>query len=248
MKRTVLMSIVFVLVLLTSVVVHTPASFVFRYIPPVNGLEVNGVSGTIWNGVASDFRWQGQSLGAVNWEFNPLALLTGKADLGVRVSGVPGFSARGNLGYGFSGVYASQLLISAPAHFVQSFIPYPLPVSLKGQFDLTLRDYQLQQPFCDVLDGTLAWSQGSVDSPMGSVEPGLVMAQLTCDTGSVLVSGDSDSEALETEFNLSLSPDQQYSVSGWFIPGDALPQGIKGQLGWLGAPDGEGRYRLSFNG
>ncbi|WP_394213046.1 type II secretion system protein N [Enterovibrio calviensis] len=248
MKRTILMSVLFLLVLLTSVVVHVPASLVFRYVPPVDGLDIDGVTGTVWNGKAANFRWQGQPLGAINWQFNALKLLMGNADLAVRLYGVPGFSARGNVGYGLGGAYASDLLFSMPAHFVQSFIPYPLPVSLTGQFDLTLRDYQLQQPFCDVLDGTLAWSQGNVMSPMGAVDPGLVMANLSCDAGSVLVNGDSDSEAIQTEFSLSLSPDQQYSVSGWFIPGDGLPAGMKSQLGWLGAPDSEGRYRLSFNG
>ncbi|KXF82537.1 type II secretion system protein N [Enterovibrio coralii] len=248
MKRTIIMSLLFVLVLLVSAIVHIPASFVVRYMPPVQGLQLGAVSGTLWNGTAANLNWQGQPLGKLNWQFNLMPLLTGKADVAIRLSGVPGLSARGNVGYGLSGAYANNLLFSTSANVVQSFIPYPMPVSLAGQFDLTLRDYLFTKPFCDVLEGNVAWSQGSVTSELGTVDPGLVVADLTCDDGRLSLNGGSKSDALETEFSLLLSPDQRYNMNGWFVPGDALPQSMRGALSFVGQPDEEGRYRLSFSG
>ncbi|USH02347.1 type II secretion system protein N [Grimontia kaedaensis] len=249
MKRVILWSFLFLVVLVGSAVVHIPANLVLRQLPPIQGLELSGVSGTLWNGSAAKFSWQGQPMGTLKWQFNPLKLFTGKADVDLRLSGTPGLSARGNVGYSLGGIYANNLLLSASANIVQSFIPYPLPVSLSGQFDLTVRDYLFaQQPFCEVLAGNLAWSQGNVASPIGTIEPGLVVAQLSCNEGQLVLDGDSASDAIETEFNISLSPDQRYSLNGWFAPGDDFPEGMRGQLGFLGNPDSEGRYRLSFSG
>ncbi|MDD1783590.1 type II secretion system protein N [Enterovibrio sp. ZSDZ35] len=249
MKRTLIMSFLFILVLLVSAVVHTPASLVFRYIPPIQGLQLGTIGGTIWNGTASNVTWQGQPLGKLNWQFNLLPLFTGNADVAMRLSGVKGISARGNIGYGLAGAYANNLLFSTSANVVQSFIPYPLPVSLAGQFDLTVRDYLFTKtPFCDTLQGNIAWSQGSVTSELGTVDPGLVVADLACDEGRLSIKGGSDSDALETEFSLLLSPDQRYNMNGWFVPGNALPQSMRGALSFMGQPDSEGRYRLSFSG
>lgn len=248
MKRKVLWGVLFVLVLLTSAVVHLPASLAVRYMPPVPGLALGEVSGTVWKGTAAQLRFQGKALGILKWRFNPLSLLTGKADVEMRLSGNPGVSARGNVGYGFAGLYANNLLVSASAGFVQSFIPMAMPVSLSGQFDLTVRDYQMKTPLCNALAGNLAWTQGNVSTPLGNIEPGVAMATLACDSGKVVVSGDSESQAVETAFNLTLTPEQRYSVSGWFVPGATFPEGMRSQLGWLGQPDDQGRYRFSFNG
>ncbi len=245
MKGKMFTGLVFVVLLVTSVVVHIPASFALRYLPSSTGADFSGVSGTLWNGSVKQFTWQGQPLGTLNWTLNVLPLFTGKADVSVRLAG-SGLSARGSVGYGFDGVFAKQLLLSAPASFIQSYVPYPLPVGLSGQFDITVRDYLMSEPFCDTLDGNIAWSQGSVSSPLGNVDPGLVVADVTCDEGSLVLNGDSKSDALQSEFTLSLDPSQRYKIDGWFIPGDALPDSMKNQLSWLGKPDNEGRYRLSF--
>lgn len=249
MKRVILWSVLFFVVFITSAIVHLPANLVVKSLPKMPGLALNGVTGTLWNGAAAGLNWQGKPMGSLKWQFNPLKLFTGKADVDVRLSGKPGLSARGNVGFGFSGLYANNLLVTTSAQNVQSFIASPIPVTLSGQFDLTVRDYLYKQkPFCEVLAGNLAWSQGNVVSPVGAIDPGVVVAQLSCNDGQLVIKGDSKSEAIETEFNVSLSPDQQYSLSGWFVPGKTFPEDMRRQLGFLGNPDSEGRYRLSFSG
>ncbi|WP_223824366.1 type II secretion system protein N [Candidatus Enterovibrio escicola] len=231
-----------------SVVTHIPASFALRYLPATPKLYFQEVLGTVWKGSAQALRWQGTPLGILNWQFNLWSLFTGNVEVETHLSGILGLSAHGNLGYGVKGIYANNFLLSAPATFVQSFIPYPVPVSLSGQFDLTVQEYQLNEPFCDTLKGYLTWSRGNVVSQLGMVNPGHVIVTLSCDTGSLVLNGRSESDALRSEFNVSLDPNQRYEVNGWFINGEALPEGIKDQLGWLGKPDNEGRYRLSFSG
>lgn len=249
MKRVILGLVLFLVVFITSAIVHFPANLVVKNLLQVPGISLNGITGTLWNGVAAGVNWQGRPMGSLKWQFNPLKLFTGKVDVDVRLSGNAGLSARGNVGYGLAGVYANNLLVTTSAQVVQSFIAYPIPVTLSGQFDLTVRDYLFnQKPFCEVLAGNLAWSQGNVVSPIGSIDPGVVVAQLSCNDGQLVINGDSKSDAIETEFNVSLSPDQQYSLDGWFVPGKTFPEDMRRQLGFLGNPDSEGRYRLSFSG
>lgn len=247
MKR-VFFGVFFVLILLISAAAHLPAHIALGFISPLPGIKLDGLSGTIWNGSAASFHFQGKSLGSLDWEFNFFPLVTGKLDLSVGLSGVAGLSVNGHIGYGFSGIYANDLRLLVPASTISPFLPAPVPVGLSGRFELLVRDYQMSKPLCNTLDGNLTWSQAQVVTPIGTVELGPVVAQLSCKAGSVVATGKSKSEAIETEFSVSLAPNKKIKAEGLIKPGMALPEGLKSQLNWLGEPDNEGRYQLNFNG
>ncbi|ATF09487.1 type II secretion system protein N [Candidatus Enterovibrio altilux] len=238
-------SVVFVLVLLISVIAHIPANFALRYIPQIPGLEFHSISGTVWNGTVQEFRWQSQSFGNLHWTFNWLSVLIGNAGVSLCLSGLPGLSGCGNVGYEINGLYVSNLFLSVPATFIQPYVPYTLPVNLSGQFDLAIRNYTFKKAFCDTLDGRLVWSQSNIITPLSEVDYGLIAAKLSCNEGHLVIASDNESGALRTKFNVVFNPDQHYSINGWFIPGEELPEGIKSQLSWLGQLDNEGRYKLN---
>lgn len=244
----VLLSFLFVVTLLISVMAHLPAHVGLGFILPLPGIKLDGLSGTVWNGSAASFHVQDQSIGSLDWEVNFLRLFLGKADLTVRLSGVSGLSADGHIGYGLSGAYANDLRLSLSANMISDYLPVPIPVSLSGKVKVVVNEYLVNNPLCNTLNGTLTWSQAQVISPIGTAELGPVTANLSCKSGNIVMKGKSNSDAIETEFNVSLAPNQQIEVDGLLKPGEALPESLKSQLKWLGEPDSEGRYQLNFNG
>ena len=60
-----------------------PASLVLRYVP--SGIELRGVSGSVWYGRATEVRLRGQPLGPLRWSNRPWRLLRLQADYRLRL-------------------------------------------------------------------------------------------------------------------------------------------------------------------
>lgn len=250
MKYKLGLGVTFGTVLLTSLVAHVPASWVWQQVPPVRGLNISGLSGTPWQGMATQVQWQGKSYGRLQWDMAPLSLLSGKAVFNVRFGqgSDMNINGRGIVGYSTSGPFAENLLVSMPAQQVMTFARVSLPVTVAGNLELTLRDYQYQAPYCSVLKGSLAWTAGNVSSPMGGVNPGPVIADLNCEQGKIAAEAAQSSADVSSEWQAVLATDQRYTLNGWFKPGAEFPAQLGKQLKWLGNPDPKGRYKISYNG
>ena len=77
MKYKLGLGVTFGAVLMTSLVAHVPASWVWQQVPPVRGLNISGLSGTPWQGMATQVQWQGKNYGRLQWDMAPLSLLSG---------------------------------------------------------------------------------------------------------------------------------------------------------------------------
>lgn len=248
MRPSALTIIFFILILLISAVVHVPASFVYGYVPKIKDFDISGMSGTFWRGSATNLTFQGHPLGNFDWSFNAMALLLGQIELDIKAGGVKNLSAKGVVGYSLiSGYYASNLDIVAPSELFQNFVPYPYPIDLHGPVEANIISYEIKRPICSALSGNVTWP-GRMTSPLGEIDFGLAMAKLSCHEGGIVLSGESGSDAVQTDFTLKMGPKNgSWSINGWLIPGEALPPAMKTQLGWLGKPDKEGRYMINFS-
>ncbi|WP_087023293.1 type II secretion system protein N [Thaumasiovibrio subtropicus] len=240
----------FVIVLLVSAVVHMPVSWVMQQVPPVRGLEIEGLQGTLFEGRASNIRWQRQNLGQVNWQLAPAKLLTGKAEFNVRFGRGSDLNVtgRGVVGYGLSGAYAENVFASMPIAKLMDYSPMPLPVTLEGNLELSVPSYVWAMPYCQELDGRLTWQSGAIGTPLGDIPPGLAMATLDCQSGSVKAQANQESDAIASDWAVTLKPDQRYELEGGFTPGAEFPETLRGQLGFVGRPDSNGRYPIKFTG
>lgn len=250
MKFTLALGTSFGAVFIGSLIAHAPASWLWQQIPPVNDLKVTGISGTPWQGMASQVRWQDQNLGRVQWDMNLGALLTGKASFAVRFGKGSSleFDGRGTVGYSTSGPFAENLLVSVPAQNVLNYAPTPIPATVTGHLELIIRDYQYQDPYCSVLDGSLAWTSGKISSPLGGVNPGPVIATLGCEKGQLTAQASQSSADISSDWQASLAANQNYTLNGWFKPGAEFPPQLGQQLKWLGNPDSKGRYKITYRG
>ncbi|WP_157946032.1 type II secretion system protein N [Vibrio gangliei] len=240
----------FILVLLASLVAHIPAAWVYQQLPKTRGIDVTGISGTIWNGQLQQLSVNRQSYGGVSWRWQPSSLLSAKLQYQVRFG--QGSSVRlagkGIVGVGLSGLYAKDVLASVPVEQVLRYIPMRAPIELKGQLELSLTSLQYAAPWCEQASGSLAWSGSEILSPVGQLTPGPVIADLTCQAQNIEVKGKQNNDQVSSEFTASLNQQARYQSMAWFKPGANFPQSMAEQLKWLGNPNSQGRYQFSFAG
>ena len=250
MKGKMLYVIVFVVILVASLIANVPAAWVYSYISKPSGIEAQGISGTIWNGSIQQLTAERQSLGSIYWVFQPSQIFTGKAEYNVRFGRGSGIkiNGKGYVGIGFSGVYARNTLVSLPINEVVKWVPMHVPVELKGQLELSLNDLHYAQPWCQQAKGNVAWTGAQIISPIGQLEPGPVIASLTCNNQIIDLDGKQDNEQVSSEFKVYLNTLSRYKLEAWFKPGSQFPSSMSKQLNWLGNPDTQGRYPFTYAG
>ncbi len=256
MKRIALYITTFVLVFSFGLIYYMPMSFVLSYAPLPRELKLEGVSGTIWHGSASSAEWNSRQtgrlhFGEVNWQFQWSQLVSGKAEYGLRFGRNSDLAlrGRGNIGYGLAGAYAHSTTLSLPANRVQSYIPTPVALDIDGQLELAISSLELSDSMqCAAGQGNLAWVANKVGTPLGELEFGPVIADISCADGVLSASGSQNNAQTESEFTANLNPNGSYQTSAWFKPKSEFPSAIQSQLKWLGNPNGKGQYEFNFSG
>ncbi|TOF16578.1 type II secretion system protein N [Vibrio parahaemolyticus] len=251
MKRAVLYVVIFIVCFSVSLIMGLPVSWVLQQAPTVKGLDIQGAHGSVWQGQASSVRWQRQNLGQVNWDFQWSSLFTGKAEFSVRFGRGSDMNIRGRglVGYSLSdGPYAENLVASIPASKAVEQARLPVPVSVDGQLELNIRHATYAAPWCKTGEGTLVWSASGIQSPVGSLELGPVIADLKCQDSVLIASGEQTSTQVSSAFSAELMPNQRYSTKAWFKPGADFPSSMGEQLKWLGQPNAQGQYEFDYKG
>ncbi|WP_305420525.1 type II secretion system protein N [Photobacterium leiognathi] len=250
MKFKLAIGTTFGLVFIASAIAHVPANWAWQQAPKVSGLSLTGIKGTLWQGSASRLVWQNQNLGQVSWDMSVGSLFTGKAAFDVRFGQGSDMQLQGSgtVGYSMAGPFAKKLLVSVPAANAMQYAKVPVPLTLTGNLELTVRDYVYTAPYCKTLNATLAWAEGSASSPMGNINPGPVFADLNCQEGAIAAKAAQSSEDVSSDWQASLAKNNSYSLSGWFKPGANFPEQLSQQLKWLGEPDSKGQYKINYSG
>ncbi len=251
MKRILAYSFIFILFFSVSLLSHLPISFVLQHAPKVRGLSIEGAQGTVWQGSASNIKWQRQNYGQVNWDFQFSALFAGSAEYAVRFGRGSDLQVRGKGLVGYSlvqGPYVENLVASVPVEEVMKFSPMPLPVEAQGQVEVNIAHAVYAQPWCQSGTGNIVWNAQTLGTPMGDLELGPIIADLSCTDSTIAVKGEQKSSNVSAEFNVDLTPDRRYKASAWFKPGAEFPEGLKSQLRWLGNPNNQGQFKFSNQG
>ncbi|MGR5235853.1 type II secretion system protein N [Vibrio alfacsensis] len=251
MKRAGLYVVIFILFFSVSLIAGLPVSWVLQHAPSVRGLDIQGAQGSVWQGRATNVRWQNQNVGEVSWDFQLSSLFTGKAEFAIRFGRGSDMDLRGRglVGYRLtSGPYAENVVASIPAAKVVEQARLPVPVGVEGQLELNIRHATYAAPWCKTGEGTLVWSASGIQSPLGSLDLGPVIADLNCKDSVLTASGEQQSKQVSAAFSAELTPNHQYSTKAWFKPGTEFPSGMADQLKWLGNPNPQGQYEFDYKG
>jgi len=210
------------------------------------GVQLDGVTGSVFSGSAADLRYQGALLGAVEWQFDwrallslsygyRLALHSQDANLSGRVD------ARGG------SLYLRDLQGRLPVSVMDRWLPVPSH-SLQGSLELHLKDLSFRagrlasaDGEVDLNDGVLSWPRaftlGSYRMTLSPAQDGGIQAQV----------GDVASP-FKLHAALSFSAQGAYHLVGALSPRDPGDADTRSFLAGLGTPDSTGQYPFDFKG
>ena len=204
---------VYLLILITTF----PAARVTRMLEErVPDLSIQAVSGSVFSGQAGRIIWQDLNLGAVHWQFRPVALLLGSIEYLLELTH-PANHGQLTAGVSLTGrVYAQDLeLVVLPDRVLNHYSP--IAVTTSGELLLAFEEIDLADIYSNATTGKLAWRDAVIFEPVE-----LVLGQLELGvrgTAEELVGEVIEGGELGASGEVSLSRDSHYLVNLLLQPG-----------------------------
>lgn len=225
-----------------------PASLATRwFMPPIPGLAMGPVDGTVWSGRIAGVEYNGLNAGNASWQLEPLALLTLRAVADIQLDRGDAAPMEFSLTAGMGGKMEFNNLQGALtlAELEQARL-MPRNVA-SGMVLLNIPQLVLvnQRP-------TFAQGRVGLTELQSRLLPGVPLGSYEGDIDTmndVITLAFRDIEApLRVTGQGQLQPDGRYTVSGEITPSNATPEALRRGLALLGQPDASGRYTFNFSG
>lgn len=227
-------------------VITLPARHVLGWLG-LGQVAMQGVEGTVWAGRIARLGVGRTVVGPLAWRLRPTALLAGRLEYQVFVqSGSGGGELRAGRGL-FGGPYLADAQLSLPAAYVVRQLPLSM-VQTGGDFLLDITRASFRGGWPQELDGQLTWQDAKVLQPT-ALELGTLTLQLGLRDGQLVGAlGDAAGGPLELGGEFRLGADRRYVLDALAKPRAAASSELRQNLGLLGQPDSQGRYRLQLSG
>lgn len=226
-----------------ALIVLFPARVLYQWTAPEN-VQVNGISGTAWNGSAAEGTIFGVYFRNLEWQVRPLALVRGQFAYRVRFEPAGGF-VEGVAGLSFGGTVTATDL-----HATLSLGDVAQMAMMSGvDADVTLQldRLELQDGWPTRIDGTIGVSELFIRnfsaSPIGSYR-----AEFQPGEDAIVGTVEDISGVLELAGTVRLTPDRNYSLIGRVGARNDAPASVSQQLQLLGSPDARGLREFRFEG
>ncbi|MBT8080764.1 MAG: type II secretion system protein N [Gammaproteobacteria bacterium] len=233
-----------VLAFAVAAVALFPARTAYNWLKPP-GLQLGGVSGTIWNGTAAEGLASGMYMRDISWQLKPLSVFTGKLAFATRFDPAAGFMDADVAVSPAGTVYLSDIAGTIPVNLLHASVP-PLR-GMQGNLNLQLTSVVLEDGFPTKVDGTVSLSGLSAaalsPSPIGNYEANFTSDErgvrgIVRDVGGVLaVTGE-----------LQLTPQRAYSLIGQVGLRPDTPATLSRQIEMLGSADAQGMREFRIEG
>ncbi|MCB1878048.1 MAG: type II secretion system protein N [Chromatiales bacterium] len=220
---------------LLALIVTFPVERAYGWLrPQLRGIEIYGLSGTVWAGQAQQVMANGIELPPVRWQWRPAGLLDLALEYDVRLGSSP------LTGTAVVGVNWQQQPVlhslDMPAAMLAPYLG-PLAPPLGGRLRADADRLNLQEPLA--VDGQIHWTGaglgweppvmlGDIDLVLKS-EDGGVRGDLSNEGGDVGAEG-----------VFALVGNGIWNLKGSLRPRDAADRRLSGLLNNLGRPDGQG--------
>ncbi len=246
MKKWFAFGAIFLSVYLVFVIAAMPANFVLGYVKLPKTMALNGIKGTIWQMNIDELIHPKVTVDKIDAQLSFWSLFT--LNPSIKLTFGDDFSAGPSGNLTVSGLLSdititdADLVVSADA--IAQQMPLPVPLVASGDVKLTIEEFVVGKPICQLANGKVSWQKSSVSALNETVTLGNLAAKLSCQQGALAVTID-DKNDLGLSF-VAYVRFRGVSGNGHLKPGAKFPENLKLALPFLGKPDNQGRYRLSF--
>jgi general secretion pathway protein N len=235
------------LTFLAFAIISLPASVLLGFLQPY-GITTAGAGGTAWNGRAQVLQVRGVTVGAVEWQLHPLALLTLELAADVKIKRPQG-SAQSKVALkSAASIRFQDLTASLPLSALSGIAP----AGWNGTVNMKFSELVLNNGWPTVAVGTTEILNLSSANNKGALSGSYRLtlpaqgAQVTADrlaADLVDLGG-----PLQIQGRLELRPDRSYLLTGNVAARPEAPPNLANQLQILGPADAEGRRPFSLEG
>lgn len=242
---------------LVGLVVFAPARALLWFVPEQSGVSLSAVSGTLWNGQATLSAPASPQvtvhLQQVEWQLEPLALLSGKAQLDFNIPQPNTVVGSGQATLGING--SVQLSGEFGGNLQEAIQAYrlPVPVTLDGRWALTVNDYRLNDlasgQWCTQLQATAQSRGTAIRFNNRWSDLGEFTTALSCSANAEIIAKMEGDNRLGLSFTSTVGGSAQapqVRIQGALEPGLQTPREVTEMLVFLGRPDNSGAYRFNF--
>lgn len=247
MKKWFAYGAIFLVIYMVFLLITLPARLIVANIELPKGVDLYGVSGTVWTMKIGQVRIQDTYLVDVNVETQPLSLLTLDPAFDVAFGSAISSEPEGKLT--ISGLLSQPKLtdvsVNVEADLIAKQMPLPLPIDAHNYVNISLSEYVVGAPVCQVASGRVLWDGARITALDETVRLGQLAANIGCEQGALALEIDPKND-LGLSFTAYVRSSNKVSGNGYLKPGAKFPENMKPILSFLGDTDREGRYRLSF--
>lgn len=240
MKRLIFLGLI---VFLAVMVATFPARVAYTWFAPAE-LQLSGIEGSIWHGSAAEGFAAGAYIQNINWQFMPMALLSG--NLAYQTSSNPASgSMDSEVAVGMSGdLTLSNLTGNLPLDLVH---PAFQQSGIRGDISLQFDSVVISNGMPSTVVGMVTITDFFV--PLLSTSTlGDFRAEFQTIEGQVVGNVDDTNAVIDVDGTISLNPDRSYTFVGTVAPTSATPASIVDQLPFLGSANELGQHDFRFEG
>lgn len=221
------------------------------FFPKGAPLQLQGISGSVWQGDATAVSWRGRAIGSLHWDLKLLPLLLGELGADFSAQSAQGYlQGEARVPLAFGSIRLSGLKGQFPLAEVMPLMPsLPIPVAVAGTASLDIRQLEIDLATLTAdAEGRLNWHGAEVLSPQ-AFKMGNLQADITTDDkGGVAAQLKDLGGPLKLDAKFQFKPDRSYSLSGTVAAGREADASLQQALSWLGKADSGGKHRLSLSG
>lgn len=243
----------FLLSYLIFLLATLPANQILPRLRLPDGIRINDIYGSLWQGEIGELHWQSLSLHHVRWNVQFRRLWQAMPTVEVSIHDPDMLEADATIGW--RGIWQiDDFRLNLPATSLQQHLLHPLirpfPAQIGGTIQVKAKQLRFDTNQCLTLsDANAEWQQASLLTPAGALQLDAVHASLRCPQhDSLEIKADQQSAALQSQLTLHLLLTGQYQLQATLTPGDELPNDLRSSLEWFGSKDNLGRIRIKNNG
>lgn len=232
-----------VAVSLAGLLAGFPARIAYQWFAPPE-LRLAGISGTLWNGAASEGQAASLYIRNLHWSFKPLALLSGKLAFATQLDPAGGFlTSDVYAGFGNS-IQFRNVDGAIPISLLQEIIQAP---GLDGRIGLQFSLLEISDGLPVVADGVAEISNLFIRG-LSPISVGDFRIEFSTTSEGILASIEDQAGMFDLAGTLRISPDGIYSLIGLIAPTQTTPPEVIAQLRFLGSPNERGQREFRFEG
>jgi general secretion pathway protein N len=236
--------------LLTSLT-QLPASLILTHLPADLAVQLQGISGSIWQGAAETVDIQNVQIRNLQWDIQTTALLRGRLAAQLRGSLAEGGQFEGNCGMTLAGaVHCTDLNVTAlPAQTLTPYLQGAMIPPLSGNLQLQLASLDWAKPALPQINGHVEWQDAGIQ--MNPKRYGTYTAILSNGEDKVqqISLASAPGAAFTLNGNTTLQADGQYQTRLNLKPGNTINAATTQFLNsFVSPPQADGSYKIERQG